>query len=395
MRKYVIEKLDSNNNVVMSSYSDINSKTVLPKNDINDDIFSKIQLEKYKIDYVKPGSELLIEFSNIEQGKEYDKFIVIFDVKLLENKYLYPFVPLIREYINKQNKEELRNRKVKRENRYKGAVVIAAPLLVSLLVTLFLSSKKKNKKSDDLIMFEPVITSSDFSSSNTYSVPEATTSNEDNSKTVYIDCTDFEADLEKSINVDLNYADTIKKYAEMYNVNPDVMIAIAKQERGFHSETMDADGATGLMQIQNSAWVGQELTAKNYKTGEYDTFIVTVEDLGDVEKNIRFACMIMQNVEDYMDQNELLSIQCYNMGVGNMEDIFNACEANTGISKEEVKNNPTNKDWLYYRNVVDAGDMYYLERILTYIMDRNNSTTVELKSKGEKITVDCSKEKVR
>ena len=394
MRKCIIESLDNSGNVVLNSYSNINSQTVLSKY-VNDTMYDKLNLEKYIVEDIQSGNDTTIYFSGRENKS--DQFMLSFQTELLHNDHMYPLVQKIREYLKEKNINELKRRKVRRENIHKGSVVISLVLLVSLLTSIAAHSKKKSENNSDIIMFESVIeipeSSNEFTTSITADEP-STEQKSDNLKVAYIDFSGFEPDKEKSINVDLNYASIIEKYAKEYEVNADVMIAIAKQERGFHSSTMDSGGATGLMQIQNSTWVGQELKARN-KDGQLETVIVTAEDLGDIEKNIKYACMIMQNVKDYMDNNELLAIQCYNMGVGNMEKIFSACYECTGETEESIKNDPTNTTWLNYRNVVNAGDQYYLERILSYISNRKNTSDIKLESKGEKIIVSNSLEKVK
>ena len=163
------------------------------------------------------------------------------------------------------------------------------------------------------------------------------------------------------------YQATIEKYSKMYGLDPRIILAIATQERGIHSDEMDVGGATGLMQIQNEIWVGQELTAYNYEKNEYETVTVTKQDLSDVFKNIKYGCMIFQNCLGYMNNNILAAIQCYNNGYGNMMKIFESYSLESGKTITEILSDFCDCGWLDHRDVISVGDQKYLENVLSWI----------------------------
>ncbi len=175
------------------------------------------------------------------------------------------------------------------------------------------------------------------------------------------------SETEKAINTKENYGDIIAEYANMYGIDPNLMIALATQERGTHSSVMDSGGATGIMQIQNSVFVGHTIEAFNYKTNSYDKLSITNENIGDLETNIQAGCMIFQKNLNYMDNNLLATLQCYNMGYGNMDSILSSYQAETGLSKKEILNNPEDLGWLDCRKQIFVGDQNYVEHVLSWL----------------------------
>lgn len=191
----------------------------------------------------------------------------------------------------------------------------------------------------------------------------------------------------KANHVIEEYGPLITKYANMYGVDPNLMIAIATQEKGSHSSIMDPGGATGIMQIQNAVWEGKEISAYNFETGKRDTFDVDSNMIKGLETNIRMGCMYFQNCLDYMNYNIPAAIQCYNMGSGNMRNILNAYANEQGLTKDDLLSNPFDTGWMNYRYLSDGGDESYLENVISWLGDstnisvfnRNNDNNVELK----------------
>jgi hypothetical protein len=130
---------------------------------------------------------------------------------------------------------------------------------------------------------------------------------------------------------------------------------------------MDVGGATGLMQIQNEAWIGEKLTAYNYETGEQETVIVTKEDLSDIFTNIRYGCMIFQTCIRQMNNNIIAAVQCYNMGYGNMMKVFKSYSAESGKSQQEILNDLEDYGWMEHRDIIKVGDQKYLEHVFSWI----------------------------
>lgn len=185
-------------------------------------------------------------------------------------------------------------------------------------------------------------------------------------------------DTPKAENTRLLYGDLITKYSNMYGVDPELMIAIATQERGVHGEVMDDGGATGLMQIQNSVWIGSEISAYNFETEKYDKFTITNDMAKNLETNIQIGCMYFQNCLGYVNYNIPLAIQTYNFGIGNMRKVMDVYGAVAGKTRKEIAANPEDIGWLEYRTQIKVGDSLYLNHVLSWMGD-SASITVQKK----------------
>jgi len=169
-----------------------------------------------------------------------------------------------------------------------------------------------------------------------------------------------------------NYYDLIVKYSTMYGIDSQIMLGIATQERGTHSNVEDDSGAIGLMQLECGVWdnpdnAGAVLQAYNFQTNEYDSVEVPLPNLGDLDNNIRYACMNFQACLTQMNNNPIAAIQAYNMGTSNVNYILTNYYATTGITREQALADLNNLDWLEYRNCVEEGDPLYVENVFSWL----------------------------
>lgn len=192
---------------------------------------------------------------------------------------------------------------------------------------------------------------------------------------------------EKYQNAKENYYDLIEKYANEYGLDPMVMLALATQERGVHSETVDSGGGLGLFQIQIEGgwnWNNENVSAFNFRTNEEETVTITKEKASTLEYNIKYGCMLFQNALREQNYNVPRAIQCYNYGSTYMDQVISECCRDTGYSRSDISD-PTNLIWTNYRSVIKNGDDRYLENVLRYLP---NDTQIEFKKpSGETITM--------
>ena len=192
---------------------------------------------------------------------------------------------------------------------------------------------------------------------------------------------------EKYQNAKENYYDLIEKYANEYGLDPMVMLALATQERGVHSETVDSGGGLGLFQIQIEGgwnWDNETISAYNFRTNEEETVTITKEKASTLEYNIKYGCMLFQNALREQNYNVPRAIQCYNYGSTYMDQVISECCRDTGYSRSDISD-PTNLIWTNYRSVIKNGDDRYLENVLRYLP---NDTQIEFKKpSGETITM--------
>lgn len=103
--------------------------------------------------------------------------------------------------------------------------------------------------------------------------------------------------------------DLFEQYAEMYGVDPYIMLAIAMQESGGRE---DAEGG-GMFQIAGTG--ARTVTAKNVITGQTDSFtIYNEQDRKNFEKSLRWATMYYASLVQMFDGDPLKGLQAYNFG---------------------------------------------------------------------------------
>ena len=186
---------------------------------------------------------------------------------------------------------------------------------------------------------------------------------------IYLDNIDVGtlSDSDKATYVRENYGSIIRKYCNMYNLDYDIMCAVATQERGVHSTRTDSDGAIGLMQIQVSVWSNPKdyFIAYNYSTGEDEKIYPGTMNLGNLDTNIKVACAIMRKHLDDNMQNQMIALQGYNMGEGSIASIIRNYDYECGKSIEEIKMNPSDIGWIRYASNY-RGDPNYISNVMRY-----------------------------
>lgn len=168
----------------------------------------------------------------------------------------------------------------------------------------------------------------------------------------------------------LDYIDTFERYGNQYGIDPRLLAAIAAQESsGVHSSRSLNGAAIGLMQIEIKVWQNQKLTAYNFQTKEYETIQVDRESLGESDYNIKVAAMILQNCLVNFQYNIPISLQCYNMGSGNMRKVLKAYCNDVGIEIEDMIQNQVSLEWVSYLKKARGGDKHYIENVLSFLPD--------------------------
>lgn len=320
----------------------------------------------------------------------------------LRKKGTGPIKKSLSKYYEEEKQKTFKPKKVKRHNKHTGRKIIAGALVLTILGGVIGKEiSDKTKKTEDLpqettitqetqipseTIYEPgkqegVIGSVDLLK-DVHFTDIKINNNDTNSIDVYIDFEDT-SDTSKAKKTRAYYGSLIEKYSKMYGLNPEIVIAIATQERGIHSDKKDSGGATGLMQLQNSVWVGETITAYNYETNKREKLVINEYMLSDIFYNVKIGCMYFQNCMDYMDGNILAAIQCYNMGYGSMKTILRQYSKDTGKSVDEILNDVKDCGWLEYRSMriggkQIAGDPNYLENVLRWLGPNIEVNNLEL-----------------
>jgi soluble lytic murein transglycosylase len=212
---------------------------------------------------------------------------------------------------------------------------------------------------------------------------------EDNStKKVMLEFDDL-SETDKALFAKENYYNTMVKYASKYGLDPNLVLSIATQERGVHSDMIDNGGAIGLMQMQYSIWAGKPITyyELNSETGNYERHridCITDDMLKDEEWNINLGCMYLQECMITSKYNIPLAIQMYNMGCVSIDNIVKMYANDSGKSASDIYNNPEDIGWLNYRDT-QKGDPNYLEHVNDWA-DSNSFNVVNVFT-GEKVSM--------
>lgn len=310
---------------------------------------------------------------------------------LITKRGMGPLRQNIKKYLELDNLKKVTNNnttptppKVIRSNKHNGKRIIASTLVLFMLGPGIYQFSKTSNASDkgfndiDITLGNDNTKQPDILDQFTYKEennvvntnPAVSINYEDRSLT------------QKAYLTNLNYGVLIEKYAKMYGLDENLVLAIATQERGKHSTVQDRGGATGLMQLQNSVWEGETITAYNFETNSIDKEYITKEKISNLETNIKISCMAIQNCKDYMNKNILATIQCYNMGYGNMMKILSTYSKETNKSITDILNDQSDIGWLEYRNIINKGDKNYIENVLSWmgsdiVIKNNNKDNTE------------------
>lgn len=385
--------VDREDRLTLDIYSNMNSDNILKqlKGRMCYDLIKEICSHKI-ISITSKNEDLVIKTTDcIFTINEYKKTFDKNGTKVIQNT--------IADFLSKQKLKQVQPKKVTRKNKHTGKKIIATVLAALILATIAMT-ETEGKSYDDTNTIqtyssqqnemqntekvEIAIVEDTESETEVSLVEESEQETEFSPNTIFVSL-DYEDryDTDKAQITREYYIDAIKKYSEIYGVDYELMTAIATQERGVHSEIRDPGGAIGLFQIEG-IWTGEELTAYNYETKEYETIIVDGSRLSDVFYNIKVGCMVFQTALNYMNYNIPAAIQCYNMGYGNMQKILTACSNATGKSVSEILSDPTNLDWLQYRNYAVGGDKQYLENVSSYM---NQNTEINVFNGEEEINM--------
>ena len=109
------------------------------------------------------------------------------------------------------------------------------------------------------------------------------------------------------------------------------------------------------MQLESPS--GQEISAYNYLTGQFDTEYITMDNACNMEMNIKIGCMIFQNSLKRNYGNILLAIQSHNYGQPMLDLILE--QEYSGAHEDPQK-------YLFDWDEDSYGDGNYISNVLKY-----------------------------
>jgi hypothetical protein len=187
-------------------------------------------------------------------------------------------------------------------------------------------------------------------------------------------------DSDKFVKAQELYGNTIKKYANKYGLDYNLVLAICTQERGVHSSKIDDGGGLGLMQIQASQHPdGSSINTTTFENGKAmdTTYTFQLENYQTIDGNIEAGCALLRSYLNEFDGNIIAAIYAYNWGNNRIEDVINGYARYKNISKDEILNDVGNYQWTDFLPETDYDYLnlvmkYYNSDTLTYLMDSNN-----------------------
>lgn len=350
---------DINNNLCANLYNKERSINNYLSSDQIDNILDHLNKHSNKIKPPKISGENLVFMFDGEliRLKDYKKFVNDPRFKLVFSKY-------------KQKN------KIDRKTIITGVAILASAITLGTSLYGYISSSGAEPvidtqsgivvESEENVAFAPNVIYSDedaYNKSEETIIQNEALDNKDTSNVLKFE--DRTQD-QKAIFARENYYDLIEYYSKLYGINPDIMCAIATQERGVHSEKMDSGGAIGLMQVQVAVWDNESLNVFNNMTNSYESLYATEDKLSKIDFNIQFACAIFSDCLNQMNGNVLAAVMAYNRGPTAARNIINTYANSKGLTCDDVLNNPNDLGWLNYEGLDYAGDPEYVEHVMSY-----------------------------
>ena len=121
--------------------------------------------------------------------------------------------------------------------------------------------------------------------------------------------------LYKNIFFPRKYKDIVEQAASIYNVDPNLIYAVIKQESKFNKVATSKSGAKGLMQIMDATAKDMAKNIDGVNKKSYDIY--------DPYTNIFIGTKYLSYLISHFDGNYYLAIVAYNAGMGKIEAWLN------------------------------------------------------------------------
>lgn len=332
----------------------------------------------------------------IEESNQYMQRMAIKNANMrnANNKFKQNMHKDIQTIEEKPTKKQTKPNKPKRTNLFKNKrAVLTLVALLSLSTAAVVAINTLGKPQEPIPSGNDIGIESDYTLPNTGIIniaqvtqEEPTTVVEETQKEVLENETESN-DIDYDYKVDIStidstntakykkacdlYYDLVAETARTYGIDPRLAIAIGTQERGEHSDQVDAGGGLGLFQIQVEGkwkWEGKDVRAFNFDTNSYETYTVYTENVRDLKENIKTGMMHLQECLVRNGYNLALGVQEYNSG-------YTAVQKALDIAQDKLQEDRAtleyfeNTDWLDSRKEAGCADPYYIEHVFQYLKD--------------------------
>lgn len=185
------------------------------------------------------------------------------------------------------------------------------------------------------------------------------------------------------------YSMIAKKYAEMYGLDYNLILAMITQENVYNviNESVLNNkpliGANGIMQVE-SIWHDEKVSAYNFEQNEYETLTIDFFKLSDPDYATKTGCMILRNYFDTIYNNYVT-----NNVLNESEAILASLVAyNKGITAICRLINSYGNDYINHIDETRGGDNLYLEHVLSYVEDNSKISVLSPDKKACMVFLD-------
>lgn len=361
--------------------------------------FDKIQVFKHSIRLYKEKSEIHLS-----------------DLDLFIEKQLDQYIPKLYQKIEKSLKDYLYKNAKKKKKQNKTLSTVSKVTMGAILTAIILSNMSIKTEGEGLS--EPLeLETNLINQENPLELNSIENITKENNTTQKQIEKTYENDLKEvnpiatpnqGNNVYLNYEktnDLVKKeYAfqeyeklanwcgEKWGISPNLILMLLTQESAGKEEN--------LMQIEWQQWAGKPISAYNFRDNQYESFLltnnptaeekakymcITENDLKNPKTNISIGCVLLRKSAEAMNYHIMAALQCYNLGIGNMEGIFQKTFEETGQRKEEILSDQSNLSFYDYTFLPGQGDPKYLSNIFQFIDEYGDEITFRHLQNGEEV----------
>ncbi len=371
--------------------------------------FSQIKVFKHSIRLYKDNSEIQLRDLDLFVKNKLDQYIPKLYQKIEE---------ALKEYLCKEAKKKQKKNKflIKGNSQVKiFKATMGAVLMATLLSSMSVKAEKEPSIAKaNLLEIENIENNEYFhteeNETNLDSTIEDNLREESSVQNQIITTTPIETNLTSIQNqenrVYLDYRktnDLVKKECtfneyqdlanwcgEKWGISSNLILMLLTQESVGKEEN--------LMQIEWSMWAGKPIRVFNFRDHQYETFLltnqpteeekakytcITEEDLKNPKTNISIGCVLLRKSAEAMNYHIMASLQCYNLGIGNMEKIFDKTREETGQTKEEVLSDQSNLSFYDYTSLPGEGDPNYLSNVFQFIDEYGDSISFKHLQNGE------------
>ncbi len=146
------------------------------------------------------------------------------------------------------------------------------------------------------------------------------------------------------------YKDIVEQAASIYNVDPNLIYAVIKQESNFNKNAVSGAGAKGLMQIMDPTSKQMAKRIDSIDDKNYDVF--------EPYTNIHIGTKYLSYLIKYFDGNYYLAIIAYNAGMGRVDTWLDAEYNEYTDYTKLLENIEYNETKTYFEKVLNYYNIY-------------------------------------